>query len=270
MKIIKIITIFSLLLMCSACVSFPNTAAFDLPQGAKVGYDISLSEEIAHTHYGTTVFNNIKKPYPDLNWELNEHAKSETIRLLKSYDFEPVEIGEIMSVEDQKKLKELEGSLLNDETSVVFKEFEQKRIDILKNKYGVAALVTMKSFPGVVSSECGNFGCTDFTAEHPGFYTRGLALLPPFLHAVLPSYTSAMVLEPIAPIQNYGGPYAQITPQLLHMKSFKPSNFKAMTESEWGQVKEKLHALITRNLENYVKALKAGADGNGGFVRDVK
>ena len=269
MKTIRLITILSLLALCSACASLPNTAAFDLPKGVKVGYDITLSEEIRHTHYGTTVFNNIDKPYPDLNWALNAHAKNEAVRLLQLYDFVPVEIGDVYSVEDQEKLKALDGATLNDETAEAFKALEQSRVDTLKNKYGVAALVTMKSFPGVVASECGNFGCTDFRAETPGFYSRGLVLLPPFLHAVLPSYTSAMVIEPYSPIHNYNGPYAQGEPQLLRMKGFKPANFKSMTDQEWDEVKVKLYALITRNLTNYIKALKAGADGKGGYIRDV-
>jgi len=269
MKIIKLALILSLLALFSGCVSFPNTEAFDLPQGSKVGYEISLSEEITHTHYGTTVFNNLKEPYSDLNWELNSYAKSEVIRLLEIYNFSAVEVNNVLSDEDQKQLDELAGGRLNDEESEIFKAISQKRIDKLKSKYGIAALITMNSFPGVVASECGSFGCTDFIAEHPGLYSRGLALLPPFLHAVLPSYTSAMIIEPHTSIQNHRGRYSEVTPQLLHMKGFKPVKFKSMTNEEWNQVKEKLYALITRNLENYVKALRAGADGNGGYLRDV-
>ena len=107
MKIIKLALILSLLALFSGCVSFPNTEAFDLPQGSKVGYEISLSEEITHTHYGTTVFNNLKEPYSDLNWELNSYAKSEVIRLLEIYNFSAVEVNNVLSDEDQKQLDEL-------------------------------------------------------------------------------------------------------------------------------------------------------------------
>jgi len=269
MKLIKLVIAFATLAICSACVSFPDTAAFDLPENAKVGYDITLTEEIGHTHYGTTIFNNINKANPEMQWGLTEFAKNEAVRLLKRYSFEPVEIGEVISIEDKKKMEELDGVRLTEENRAIFEAIEKNNLDTLKSDYGVSAVISMKSFPGVVAMECSNYGCTEFRAEYPGFYSRGLVLLPPFLHAVLPSITSAQVLEPNTAIHTYSGAYAIAQPQLLHIKGFKPSNFKSMSADEWAHVKEKLYELITRNLENYIKALKAGADGNGGYVREV-
>ncbi len=270
MKSLKLLISLFIISLCSACVSYPKTAAFDLPQGARVGYQVKLSEEIGHTHYGTTVFNNIDRPYLDYDWGLNDYANKEAVRLLTEYGFEPVLVDEVSSQNMVAELEATDFDALTEEKLKLIQESQAERLGVLKNQYRIAALISMHSAPGVVATECGSYGCSEFEAKRPGFYSRGLALLPPFLHAVLPSRTSASVIDPDTPVYAFTGRYAIANPQLLHMKGFKPNKFKAMTIDEWAQVKTKLYELITRNLENYVQALRAGADGNGGFVRDVK
>jgi len=121
----------------------------------------------------------------------------------------------------------------------------------------------------MVAMECSNFGCAEFYAEAPGFYSRGLVLLPPFLHAVLPSSNSSYIVEPYAPISNLKGRYGRYDSQLKHMKGFKPEKFKAMTKEEWALVESSLKELITEITANNIRSIHAGADGEGGYLREV-
>lgn len=261
MKIIKLSTIVLMLVSISACVSLPNTPAFDLPTGSKIGYDISLSEDVGHAHYGTTVFNNFARVQEGKSWGLNEYAKSEAQRLIRLHGFEPVEIKQDETFQDLAELPEKP-------TDVQLQEQIDKRVKILAGM-GLGAVFSLNSHRNMVAMECSNFGCSEFYADTPGFYSRGLVFLPPFLHAVLPSSHSSYIVEPYAPISNHKGPYSKYNPQLKLMKGFKPANFKQMTDDEWLTVKAKLEELITEIIANNIMAIRAGADGEGGYLREV-
>lgn len=261
MKIVKLFVSISLLVSLSACVSFPNTPAFDLPAGSKIGYDISLSEDIGHAHYGTTIFNNFIKVEEEQSWKLNEFAKSEAQRLIRLHGFEPVEIKQDEFFQELAELPEKSTTEQKD-------EYLSKRLKVLSQE-GVDAVFVLNSHKNIVATECGNFGCTEFYANTPGFYSRGLVFLPPFLHAVLPSSHNSYVVAPYAPISNQKGPYSKYSRQLKLMKGFKPANFKKMTNAEWLTVKVTLEELITEIIANNIMAIRAGADGEGGYLRDV-
>ncbi len=258
-----------LLVTLSACVSYPNTEAFDLPTGAKIGYEIELSEQIGHTHYGTTVFNNISKVNETQNWALNLYAKTEAKRLIEEHGFIAVEVNQADSDEARNIVEKSEGRSLSESDIDKIRSLENAKLEKLKADYNVDAMITLTSHENVVAMECGSYGCTEFRAKYPGFYSRGLVLLPPFLHAVLPSINSAYLVDPYKPIHKFIGPYGKLNPQLLIMKGFKPEKFKSMTDKEWSAVEAKLKELITNVIANNVKALKAGADGQGGFIRSV-
>jgi len=261
MKIVKLFTSILLLVSITACVSLPNTPAFDLPTGSKVGYDISLSEEIGHAHYGTTVFNNFVRVQEGKNWELDEFAKSEAQRLIRLHGFEPFEIRQDEVFHDLAELPKKP-------TDVQLQEHLDKRLKKLA-EMGLGAVFSLNSHRNMVAMECSNFGCAEFYANTPGFYSRGLVFLPPFLHAVLPSSHGSYIVEPYAPISNHAGPYSKYNPQLKLMKGFKPVNFKEMTNEEWLAVKVKLLELITEIIANNIMAIRAGADGEGGYLRKV-
>jgi len=261
MKTIKLLISILLISSLAACVSLPKTPAFDLPLGAKVGYDISVAETIAHTHYGTTVFNNFRRVKEGAEWGLNDYAKSETERLIRLHGFEPVEIKLEELVVDEEKLSE---------------NADQAELDARHNarltklaEMDVQAMIVLKAHENIVAYECSNYGCTEFSAEHAGFYSRGMLFFPAILHAVLPSSNTAYVVEPFSPVYKLEGPYSQFDPQLNLMKGFKPADFKNMSDEEWLAVKEKLEELITLIIDNNVKSLRAGSDGQGGFIRDV-
>ena len=261
MKIIKLFTTIVVLMSISACVSLPNTPAFDLPSGSKIGYDISLSENIGHAHYGTTVFNNFDRVQEGRSWNLNEFAKSEAERLIRLHGFEPFQINQD---EVFKELAELQPKA----TDAQLQEHQDKRLKILTD-IGVAAVFTLKSHRNMVAMECSNFGCAEFYADNPGFYTRGLVLLPPFLHAALPSSHGSYIVKPYGVITDHKGPYSQLNPQLKLMKGFKPANFKKMNDEEWLTVKTKLEELITEIIAKDIMSIRAGADGEGGYLREV-
>lgn len=262
MKITKLFISTLLLVSISACVSLPNTPAFDLPVGSKIGYDISLSEDIGHAHYGTTVFNNFIKVQEGKNWSLNKFAKSEAQRLIQLHGYEPFEI------KPDELFSEL-GELPKKPTDAELQGHLDRRLEKLSEE-GVSAVFSLNSHRNIVATECSNFGCTEFYADTPGFYSRGLVLLPPFLHAVLPSSHSTYIVEPYVPILNLKGPYSKYNPQLKHKKGFKPANFKKMTDEEWLSVKKTLEELITETIANNIMSIRAGADGEGGYLREVR
>jgi len=243
MKITKLFISTLLLVSISACVSLPNTPAFDLPVGSKIGYDISLSEDIGHAHYGTTVFNNFIKVQEGKNWSLNKFAKSEAQRLIQSHGYEPFEI------KPDELFSEL-GELPKKPTDAELQGHLDRRLEKLSEE-GVSAVFSLNSHRNIVATECSNFGCTEFYADTPGFYSRGLVLLP-------------------VPILNLKGPYSKYNPQLKHKKGFKPANFKKMTDEEWLSVKKTLEELITETIANNIMSIRAGADGEGGYLREVR
>lgn len=261
MKSIKLLITILWLVSMTACVSVPNTPAFDLPTGSKIGYDIVLDEKISHTHYGTTIFNNFVRVKEDENWALNEFAKSEAQRLIQLYGFEPFEI---KRDEFFSELPELPKKPTEEQVQ----EHLDQRLKQLSQE-GVAAVFTLMSHRNTVAMECSNFGCTEFYADTPGFYSRGLVFLPPFLHAVLPSSHSSYIVKPYGSINNSRGPYSEYQPQLKLIEDFKPADFKQMTDEEWLTVKANLEELITNIIENNIKAIRAGADGEGGYLREV-
>lgn len=261
MKSMKTISIMVLVLVCSGCVSLPSTPAFDVTTGAKIGYEIDLKETISHTHYGTTVLNNFAKEREAANWGLNEYAKSEANRLLKSYGYVPVEI-------NQEMIDSIGIAKSDSYEEALRLEAEYRKG--LSVRYDLQAVIRLVSYENTVHSECGSFGCAEFAAANPGFFSRGLALLKPFLYAVLPSITHAYLTDPSIDIHTYSKSYAVSDSQLLRLNDFSPDDFKNMTESDWEVVENKVKELITLKLKNKIMAIRAGSDGSGGVIRQVE
>lgn len=248
----------------------PKTPMFEVAKGTKIGYDIELDEKIAHVHYGTTAFNNINKEYPKYNWSLNEFADKEAQRLIKKYSFEPVKVdgSQLPKLEDfanekqKQRLANGKSISLNAEQEAAMRAARQAKL----NEMGLSALVRLKSIRNSVYVECGNYGCTDFYADHPGFFSRGVLFFKPNLNAALPSVSSAYIVKPEVTVIGDYNAFDQLEP----MKDFKPVDFKNMNDNEWAEVETALKKLITETLERDIKSIYAGSDGEGGVLRKLK
>lgn len=250
MKKIRFIALLAIIFSIAACTSLPKTPAFDLGDNAKLGYQVAIDEEIHHTHYGTTIFNNFEREYADKNWQLTNFANAEAERILSEYGFTPV------------KIETSENQPPSNASNTGYQQ--------LQERYGIDGIIRLQSARSIVAVECGAYGCADFYASHPGFYSRGVAFIKPFLHVTLPGIHEAVAFKPSYIPVSRSNAYSSTNPQLKHLREFKPANFKNMSDAEWQEVEKQLKQLVTDSITSSVQALKAGSDGNGGTIRKVK
>jgi len=253
---IKKLSILISLLIIVGCVSTPPVPEFSLQKNARIGVLIDLDETIGHQNYGVLKLNNFSKE-TKLNWKLNLFAKEEIQRLLEENGFEYVELSPDEMAKDKYQVLNLAAIKSNKWT--VRSEAEKTYQNLVKEKK-LNAIIAYKSSASVVSVECSNLGCVEFSAAHPGLYSRKVPLLKPLLFAVLPSYKAVTLLNPIADLGSYNNVYRDHH-RLSPISGFAPNNLKELSENEWAVVEENLKTLISSQLKADVSALAKGSTG---------
>ena len=255
---IKKLSLLIFVLVLAGCVSTPPIPEFNLQKNARIGVMIDLDETIGHQHYAGLRFNNFSK-VTKLNWNLNSFAKEEAKKLLQEKGYEYVEL----SSSEMALYKYRVFSLANvkDEKWVIA-EGAETLYQNLKNDKKLDAIVAYKSSPNIVSVECSNLGCAEFSAAHSGLYSRGIPLLKKtYLSTVLPSTKMVTLLNPVADLGNYNNVYSS-NHQLGVISGFSPNNIKRLSESEWKEVEEYLKEHISNLLKEDITKLSQGSKGN--------
>ncbi|AOT06840.1 hypothetical protein [Pseudoalteromonas luteoviolacea] len=193
MNKLKSLFIITIALLISACntIYVPPIDDYQPKNQPKVALVIDVSDELTHTHIGTTIFNNFTKQY-----EVDVKMKQHIFETLK------------------KKLEEganaevvlLDSTLSNQRASSGFVFIKDKQwqfnpsLEAERNELtakGIDVVISITETQTLVDMNCTQYGCTNFYAEGHGLYTRSFFGLDNYYAAASYDVSAEFISQPI-------------------------------------------------------------------------
>lgn len=240
----KVTFLLVILVFMSGCAArfVPPVEQVSLPDKAKIGVFIDVSNSPTHTHIGTTVFNNHVKSYP-YEWQLKEEAFATIKRQIEE--------------NTPFTVVALSAPLINDITDLNFVAVKDKqwafidRTSALRESLlaqGIHAVIGIKEAQTLAELNCSQYGCVEFYSEGYGLFTRSFFGLDRYYASssfeitaeILDPAVDMVLLEELWEMNLYTGKH-----NLLD--GFKdPVDFNNFTEQEMLPVKDGVLAYIEK------------------------
>ena len=217
--------------LLSGCATVPPAPSFQLSSGDRVGIIVDVGEGPAHTHVGTTIFNNFTKQC-DYDWGLEAAIVESFTRSLSASGFEVVDLkaqgyshAQLTALVDAKN----GGWAVSPERDEIVSQ--------LLETENLRSVVVIGEDRVLAALECGAFGCVDRAMDAPGVFTRSILGLTGYT-AVAAIDMNVYVLEPpvdLAQLKPLVGKMNKLAVPLPDYR--KPEAFKNITLEEFEPVK---------------------------------
>ena len=241
------ICIISVLLVgCSTAPKLPN---IESKLGDRVGYLVDIGDSPAHTHVGTTVFNNFAKNAP-YKWDLNAGVKQIVQQNVKKAGFTAVDLqAEGIRYSDVSDLIQAKDDVWQ---VVPGKEEAFRR---LRDRLRLKAFIVLKEARVMASLECGGGPCSERYADTSGLFTRSFFGITRY-SAVAAFQWNVFTLDPLADIARADPLRQLLRMPATHLPNFKtPVRFEDLTEEEFAPVKDAILKFTDTTAESALKAL---------------
>ncbi|WP_440054760.1 hypothetical protein ACSLBF_00885 [Pseudoalteromonas sp. T1lg65] len=188
---IKALLLALALVFLSACnmTYVPPVENYKLPQGAKIALKVTTRDELQHTHYGTTIFNNFNKSY-DFKWAMNDELRDQ----LKS----SLEAATKLSVVDYETIQPVDNigfvSVKDKQWRYTPEKASAKDALLAEN---IAVVIHIEEQPTRAEMICSNYGCTDFFSQGHGLYTRSFMGLDNYYASASYVISAEIISQPI-------------------------------------------------------------------------
>lgn len=213
--------------LLSGCATSPPSApSVELKRGDRVGILVESSDNLTHTHVGTTVFNNFSTRYP-YDMALKSKVYQTVENAVRAAGLQAVNLSDagVRSV-DLSGLIELSG---NEWKTGPGKEDALIR---LKNDLNLRAVLTIRTARALAMVECSGGPCNFRYVNEPGLFTRSV-FGPTRYFAVAAYQWNLYSLDPVADLARVKPLVDTVYLPSTPLRGFKdPADFKKLTADE--------------------------------------
>ncbi|MAG81588.1 MAG: hypothetical protein EVA59_04300 [Limnobacter sp.] len=245
----RLVSLLFLAAMLAGCATAPQLPKIESSRGDRIGVLVEVGGNPAHTHVGTTVFNNFVKKYP-YQWNLGVDVRRTIERSVKEAGFTVVDLRQ-EGFDYQKVTGLIQAT--GDQWQVAAGKKEIFRQ--LREQHKLKALIVVKDARVVATLECGGGPCTERYVDHSGLYTRSVFGYTSY-RAVAAFPWEVYVLDPVADIAKAEPLRRSLGESSYFLRGFKsPADFENLTEAEFAPVRDGILSFTQEASNAVVRAL---------------
>ena len=224
--------------------------AFASKRGDRIGVLVEGGNTPLHTHVGTTVFNNFKKPYP-YQWKLNEGVTEVVSKALAASGFIPVNLAGT-----GLRFHDLSGLIVADNDKWRVGPGKEALLDRLRKEHGLKGVILLQEARVLAALECYGGPCAERYADGPGLYTRGFLGSMMYM-AVAAHQWNVFVLDSLSDLARSGAMRKKtgVSMPVIRMRGFAPASYQDLTEAEFGQVRSEILRFAESAASEFAQAL---------------